>query len=354
MNKILIAIFYCLFFSAHGNAGLLSRLCNFFSTNTFAPEIIAAMPPEMSLSEKAAWSGNFNLNILFRNAVGARWQDLDFVEALRIRAYRASVANRKLRTLEITNGLPFTSTTLSYPRGARRYGDFLIHGSESGSRDGVEHPAPDVEAIVITPADMIEAVIKDQISKSSSLDSIDREYLGEGLTATTARLPTREQLRQGYQEAKDAGRISVREGEVITLLQSMIKNGEKVDLLISHELAWTWDRIRLLQAIQKVLQPGGRAFLSLKWWSPKGEEGQGTQEYIHFADTFREADGLSIQLVNYLTTNYPQAFEIAYYPGATTLIVKGTDYDVTLPKMEATLIQGTTRNGFPILEWKLR
>lgn len=139
------------------------------------------------------------------------------------------------------------------------------------------------------------------------------------------------------------GELKVVPGEAVSSLQSLSTQHQKFDLIINHELAAMPDRIAVISAMQALLKPGGRAYVSLRWWDPDGT-------YLHLNDQVI-IGGRWVPLEDYLSSQFPEAFDQAYFPDAKTLIIKGTNTPVDLPPMSVRLGDGFVRGNYPNLVW---
>lgn len=320
---------------------------------------VRAIP--ISLPSTAArfhWSGNFSFAITHRNLQGA---SSGFMESLRRQALVASRENRPVRLLEVTHGLPRTAIEFIEPRGVRHHGDFLECAHDPADPRShqpggwgrlIKFETKRIEGTAVTSRDLLGEYL-DGRAPAKIREYFDRDLANDlAPKAAYAGKVTLPAIREGREAAERSGRLSIRSGgDQTDHLRKLANEGKRFDAVVCHELSWTADRINLLEAIQHVLEPGGRAFVSLGWWSPLGGQGDGVQELTHLADVVRLPDGREVDLAEWLAGRFPEAFELARFPGAPTLIVKGTAGPVRLPQLDAEATGETTRMGMPVLRW---
>lgn len=298
--------------------------------------------PKMTRYQLLDRSGEFSLGALHRNLIATNWGD-----ALRERAFAAHRKNRPLEIVEITPRLPLNALPFLDERYLRSLGDHMV------AYQGHDFAPPERRVTVVTPRDLTRSFLSEP-----TLKKFDDLFLYTSIYNSLATMiggynfngiPKKSEVLAAYQEAIEKGRIKVREGEAVAEIKKL--KSKSYDIVISHELAWTRDRIALLNVVQRILRPGGRAFFSLQWWRPR-EDGGGTVERIHFNDVV-QVGGRKISLAQWLAMRYPDAYEVLFSGGAKMLVVKGTAKRVKLPQMESQATGSVVEGGFPTLSWSL-
>jgi hypothetical protein len=314
----------------------------------------AAMSPAQTLLE----SGNHNFHIWKRNL---GYMEDGAMDALRERAFLAVRGRRPLKVLELTHGLPRTALAMTDAGHVRDEGDMLIFFKDKegkyGPKDATSrHEPPRIESTIVTPHDQLAEYAAGNVP-AKARGWFDNELTELFRTHEDGRIKrgvdghmSLEPIRRGLATARADGRLDVRAGvDLIASLRKLRKEGKRFDLAVTHEVAWTADRVGLLGAIQGALAPGGRAYVPLKWWSPRGLEGDGVNDHRHLADVVELPGGRTEPLAAWLSREHPQAFELR---GDDVLVVKGTAHEIALPAMDATPTGAQVRYGLPVLKWK--
>lgn len=273
------------------------------------------------------WSGDNGLGIYHRN------MSQGFGEELRRIAYVAHLEGRPPRLLELTHGVPTAALAFTDPQLVRGHGDHLCYFAS-------RFDTPRIESAVVTPKNMAETYLAGEVPKGyQSWYERDLSWAGAGDKA-------------GYDALLASGRHDVHVGDAVDQLRALAARGEKFDVALCPELAWTADRIALLSAFQGALTDRGRGFLVTETWAPQ-TFGRGTESIQRFADVV-SVDGRDVPLSEYLADNYPEHFEVLHFSGGQALVAKGSKDPVELPEMTPEAIEGrTVQFGLPVLRWTI-
>src|SRR5205823_4813837 len=159
-------------------------------------------------------------------------------------------------------------------------GDFLLCGTINGEREPlVKWNLPKVTSVAIMPRDNLAEYAQGDRTPAKFADWFDDDM---SYVLANKRDASPAEMQAGLARLKAEGKMEVRAGEFASELRGLAKSGKKVDLAVFHELAWTKNRVDVLEALQNVLKPGGRAYVPLTWWSPRGMEGQGVKDHLPF------------------------------------------------------------------------
>ncbi len=272
-------------------------------------------------------SWNQNMYIWLRNLSGANYS---MGATIRNFAELASDQRRPLRVLEITDGLPLKSLEL---RGKefRQRGDMLIYGSKGS------HPRPDIETTVITKDDMIETLLEGRLDVDTKHEAETlRKFILPALDVNVGYIDEvnvqvgRRAGLTAFQKLREEGRIAVisRE-EPLHALMRLVGDGKRFDLAFV-DAQTIEDKVSYFTLIQGLLSESGVAYVPVEWWSPKAHShGSGVDQYRVWRETRIGKRGEE-DLEDYLASEYPTAFETAAFPGAKTLIIKGTSEPVAI------------------------
>ena len=218
----------------------------------------------------------------------------------------------------------------------------------------LDHEAPALKMSVITPRDLLSEFV------GSPQNFIDNHYNFKKELAidftSNGKYSLSYDLESGYARFKDEGHLNVRVGDFTSEIKKAVSEGQRFDIIFALEVSWVLNRIDLLFAIQNSLKEGGKAFVPLNWWAPNSfDTKDGINESVIFNDLVQTSDGNTVSLADYLVDQYPGSFAIAHYPGAKTLIIKGTEKPVLPPNMVILNKTGEkVRMGFPQLVWGIR
>lgn len=292
--------------------------------------------PILPADKLNVWAGEFSLNVIIRNLSGT---DYDFRSMLRSTAARAAANGKPVETLELTTGDPRLALGLTDESYVRAQGDMLIY-------DNSAHAAPKLKATVITPLDRIRDFL------TGPAESTGSEHELQVVLASKTWKPSKAEMLAGYEERLADGTFDMRVGEPITQLKALLKEGKRFDFIFTQELAWTKNRVQMLELLPNLLTSGGVAYLPLEWWRPGMERGM--EKFEHFADTVELPGGRHKPLADYLAQTYPELFTIAHFPGATTLVVKSAQKPINLGFVDAAPTGKTIRNGLPTFRWLLK
>lgn len=315
---------------------------------------------QMPMKERIIAGRDMNLYILLRNMQGA---GPSLGDAIRELAERASEVGKDMRVLELRNGAPF-STLYFQERAIRNLGDYMLYGPKHGS-----HESPRVVSTVIADKDyIVEILTNTDLFPEDSSDGKDlaeflNSFLGWPAGFRTFTQTDRLTLLRAYNEKISKGEIEFhRNNDPVDALRKQYDEGNRYDLILP-DLTASVDRMNYIQAIQASLNPGGYAFIPINWWRPETRmapravayrmtlddyklgldpKDMVSQEYAAdhcFIDDTVVLDGKSVALEDYLVTLYPSIFSIAHYPGAKTLIIRGSTNQERLqfPEFDAKL-----------------
>jgi len=124
-----------------------------------------------------------------------------------------------------------------------------------------------------------------------------------------------------YEKLLREGKVDARVGnDPLTALKRLEKDGKRFDLAFLDPDSCS-DKKEYLMVVQKLLRKGGCAYIPLTWWRPKslGGDGGGVDEKVVWSGYQGDE-----RLEDYLVRTYPDRFEITNFPGAKTLVIKGT------------------------------
>lgn len=275
-----------------------------------------------------------NMYIWLRNMCGT---DFDLGTSIRRLAEKAWLErSNTLEVLEITADIPLkTLELLGY--GFRSRGDFLIYGESSGP-----HKKTTVNATVISDWDWTYGLLDDGLGMSrqdmhalySSFIKPAFEYNDNPRTYNSSDPSAMNGiLRQMYKSLKNSGRVTMLNGTdnsiinhttALERLEEVYKSRKCYHLAFIDPYA-TRDMFLCFMGVQKVLAVDGLAYVPINWWSPNAHfEGSGVTEKVLWNEKV-DAENLE----DFLVRVYPNAFSLARFPRAKTLIIKGTSEPVS-------------------------
>jgi hypothetical protein len=160
------------------------------------------------------------------------------------------------------------------------------------------------------------------------------------------------QILAAYDKRIASGALSVQSGDNhVDTLKYLAAQGKKFDIGVFQQLAWSADRVRLLEALQSVVAVGGEIMVTTQSWAPRSMlDRAGTENIMRFNDTI-VINGTEQPLVRWLAQMYPDAFEVRGGAGCEALIVKGTEVPVELPKLDCVATGVRVENEFPQARW---
>ncbi len=285
-------------------------------------------------------SRDMSLHILLRNMNGA-FPGLQNV--IRETAESSFYKKESMNVLEMGSGVPFK--TLWFQEGfIRQNGDMMIYGSKGS------HEPPKVVSTIVSDQDYVLGIT----SSAYGLDSnTERDYLHDHLEGMFGSPNYKSGNRRvdglfklniadAYHKKQKDGEIKLHIGSnLVKELQAAYAGGERFDIAFP-DIAGTTDRMNMLQVVQASLKNGGHAFIPLNWWKPNSfDTSDGLREFDLIKDVVNIGGDFQ-PLEDYLTDRFPEAYQIAHYPGAKTLILKGTPKPIQLPDFKGKAI-GTSQ-----------
>ena len=278
---------------------------------------IAAVRRQRSDEEIMTRSWDQCFNIWLRNMPG---EFTGVGAALRREAEKAYRRGSRLEILEVSEGLPFKALEIR-GYGIRGRGDFMLYG-EHGA-----HPSPEVNITTVSYHDWTKALLQNslEISRSTmhevytnfimpALLYVGREYnSGNPSALSSILLPA-------YEDLLAAKRIAVKETpDAIAGLRNLHLEGRHFDLAFIDPTSSDYKNEYFL-SIQKLLRPKGVAYVPVTWWVPNSiMESRGVTESVIWEE---KVSGENLE--DYLTRRFPSALEVLHFPGAKTLLIKGT------------------------------
>lgn len=276
---------------------------------------------------------NQSMHLWLQKMMGAQY-DLGYT--IRSLAEKAFLQNRALEVIEVTFDFPLKALEIVGP-GFRNRGDFLLYGDTIRA-----HTQTPVRATVIADEDYPLGLFQDYFGHD--LDELADLYAGfimpalnckRRLDRNTDVRSLNNELAQLYRALKRSGVYTSLDGTTescvngttaLDRLEELRAAGRRFDLAFVDPLAST-DRFLYFIGIQRVLSPGGYGYVPVNWWVPKGLPGQGVDERIVWTEMVNEGKGPE-RLEDYLARVYPDAFSIAHFPGAKTLVIKGSMQEI--------------------------
>lgn len=325
------------------------------------------------------WSLNMNMGVCLRNLQGATPPLGDSMRRLAYRTARRNHLFRKkpLKVLEVTLGVPFNGIELINTRSFRdNYGDYLQYyvGSRdlddvrAGNYPGGNHDiatgfkTPQVSLTVVSPRDHLQDILQGELpgvddhtenfvrTRMNSILEVYRNARGAGSIVTP------ELLAAKYRELKETSMLRVIEGNVVDSLDALPER--EFDLAFCTHHMFTPDRAGLFGALQRRLNEGGVGYAPVASWSPPGPDDKGIKEGWLIRDVIESGEFLE----TYLSMIAPDAFEEIYFPGAKTLLLKGTESDAQIPHLSSESTGYTVRTcggnppdyfpDTPVLRWR--
>lgn len=300
--------------------------------------------------EAMSRSRDMSLYILLRNMNGG---SPDLQGTIRELAEKAYLNNDSMNILEMGNGVPFK--TLWFQEGViRQNGDMMIYGKKGS------HESPRVVSTIVSDRDYVKGITNNEFGLDRSTD---RDYLYDHLEGMMGSPNYRSghrnfddifkaNIQTKYEKKQKEGDIRLHTGsDLVKQLQKAYADGERFDLAFP-DLVGTVDRINTLQVIQASLKLGGHGFVPIEWWRPNSfDTSDGLREISLIKDVVR-IDDKAVPLEEYLAEEFPEAFQIAHYPGAKTLIIKGTLRPVQLPDFDGKVVGTSTKPSKRVdIEW---
>lgn len=282
--------------------------------------------PEGTLMSR---SWDQNMSIWLRNMAGTEY-DLGVV--IRGLAERAVQENRNLAVLEITAEIPLKSLEL-LGYGFRRLGDYLEYGSG-------RHKKTEADVTVISDWDWTLGLLQNALGFTrQNVHDLYSNYILPAFNVYTSEYDSsnpntiNDLLRSLYRDLKKSGRFTFLEGNTETVINhttALVRLEQLAAQKKSFDLAFvdphgTQDKFLCFMGVQKVLKPGGLAYVPVNWWSPRSlTERLGVEERVIWNEKVGKEN-----LEDFLVRTYPKAFSIAPFTGAKTLIIKGTSSPVS-------------------------
>ena len=309
---------------------------------------LEALIPRRSSLEVIGAACDMHLGLLLRNMTGA---SPELGTAIRAAAESAALANRPLEVLESGDGPPLK--TLYFQNDTiRSRGDFMLCGPSG------PHMKPAVHSTVISSRDYVGLIMTDEQlfanESARSLESYVVDYLNQmtGYPATYKSYTAADKalIQAAYEAQQRDRKVTLIVDNPITALQDQYGMGNRYDLIFPDVPAVA-DRTRYLQAIQACLLPGGRAFVPVGWWRPNSMDHRDGVSKLIFLDDCVDTSAGDVPLEDYLSSEFPEAFQIAHYPGARTLVVAGTERPIKLPGFDAQLKDSDSVSSSVSIRW---
>lgn len=268
---------------------------------------------------------NHSMSLWLNKMSGAR---NELATAIRTTAENCFEQGRPMRVLDVTEGLPFKGLEIR-GRGFRQNGDMLTAGFNG------PHPRPEIHTTIVSSRDLTGALLEGRLDVESQAEThaynsiimpalnlagyIPEQNIGQGRSAV---LPY-------YNSLKFKGNIDVvTDNEPIHLLERLKTAGKRFDLAFLDPKS-VKDKLSYFQVVQSCLSDAGVAYIPIEWWTVKPpSQGEGKEQVRLWRETKVSERGAE-DLEDYLAREYPTAFAIAPFPGAKTLIIKGTKEPVS-------------------------
>ncbi len=143
-------------------------------------------------------------------------------------------------------------------------------------------------------------------------------------------------IKAAYEKVVRKGLVDITVGvDPIAELAKKVNHGNRYELCFP-DLSASSRRIDFLNVIQASLSVDGYAFVPLTWWSLGIDQQRGdlsSEEHTLIKDVVISARK-QIDIGEYLASEYSSAYTVAHYPGADTLIVRGTRKPVVVSQVE--------------------
>ncbi len=119
------------------------------------------------------------------------------------------------------------------------------------------------------------------------------------------------QIVAAYDKRIASGAMSVQTGDnYVDTLKRLAGEGKRFDIGVFQQLAWSADRVRIIEALQSVVAVGGEVMIPTQSWAPRSiMDRAGVEDIKRFNDTI-VIDGKEQPLIKWLAAAYPNAFEV--------------------------------------------
>lgn len=268
-------------------------------------------------------SANQNMGVWLRNMQGATYGLGNEIRRLAEEAHRG---RRPMNILEIGEGIPMKALEIGHPKFFRNRGDYLIYGEQIG-----KHSCPTITTDVVSSQDWTRRLLQcgPKVINDFHFTLSDNiaPSLNVGISSFRSERPV-SALLDAYTLSVQQNKPRLCIGKQTDVLAELKQKNKKYDLVFIDSNPHTTIDITQLVTVQALLRKGGLAYLPITSWSPNSVD---HSDGIKKIGLYTDEDLLKLE--NTLLQKHPDAFVIANFPEAKTLVIKGgpvVNYDSTI------------------------